>query len=123
VQASRERKSVGAENTFEHDLYAKDELERELLRIAEKVWERTKSSQVKAKTVTLKYKYNDFEQHTRSKTVESYFQSKDAFIVESKNLLTSEGGFTKGIRLLGLTLSNFIHDEPIKEAVQLVIDF
>jgi len=123
VQASRERKSVGAENTFEHDLYAKDELERELLRIAEKVWERTKSSQVKAKTVTLKYKYNDFEQHTRSKTIESYFQSKDAFIVESKNLLISEGGFTKGIRLLGLTLSNFIHDEPIKEAVQLVIDF
>jgi len=123
VQASRERKSVGAENTFEHDLYAEDELERELLRIAEKVWERTKASQVKAKTLTLKFKYNDFEQHTRSKTVESYFQSKDAFVSESKKLLTSEGGFIKGIRLLGLTLSNFIHEEPAKEAVQLVIDF
>lgn len=123
VQASRERKSVGAENTFEHDLYADEELERELMQIAEKVWERVHRSQVKAKTLTLKFKFNDFEQHTRSKTVDSYFHSKDLFMAESKILLTSEGSFDKGIRLLGLTLSNFIHDEPAKEAIQLVIEF
>jgi len=123
VQASRERKSVGAENTFENDLYSEEELERELLAIAEKVWGRISKAKLKAKTLTLKFKYNDFEQHTRSKTIDPYFQSKELFISESKNLLVSEGEFIKGIRLLGLTLSNFIHEEPTKEAVQLVLEF
>ena len=66
VQPSRERKSVGAENTFSTDLFLNEDLENELLKIAHKVWERAADSKVKAKTLTLKFKYADFEQHTRS---------------------------------------------------------
>lgn len=123
VEPSRERKSVGAEDTFATDIYRTEELETELLKIAEKVWERAKRSDVSAKTLTLKFKYADFEQHTRSKTLEPYYHSKDIFWDESKKLLLGEGGFAKGIRLLGLTLSNFIQDTPVQEAVQLVIEF
>jgi len=43
-------------------------------------------------------------------------------ITESKKLLKKGGGFSKGIRLLGLTVSNFMHDE-IAKPVQLVIEF
>ncbi len=124
VQPSRERKSVGAENTFLHDLFLEEELKKELLEIAEKVWDRASRANVRAKTLTLKFKYADFEQHSRSKTIEPYFASKESFIRESQKLMKLEGGFIKGIRLLGLTLSNFIHDEDEKnEAVQLVIEF
>lgn len=123
VQPSRERKSVGAENTFGKDIYESEDLEKELFRIAEKVWERTSQSDVKAKTLTLKYKYADFEQHTRSKTLETFFQTKETFWEESKKLLHSDEGFSKGIRLLGLTLSNFQHEEIVKDAVQLIIEF
>ncbi|WP_321346188.1 DNA polymerase IV [uncultured Draconibacterium sp.] len=123
VQPSRERKSVGAENTFSHDLFLDDELKKQLLIIAEKVWERADRSTIKAKTVTLKFKYADFEQHTRSKTIEPYINSKDKFITESLKLMKSEGGFVKGIRLLGLTLSNFLFKEDENDAVQLVIEF
>ena len=123
VQPSRERKSVGAENTFGSDIYEMEELESELHQIAEKVWERTSRSEVKAKTLTLKYKYADFEQHTRSKTLETFFQTKDVFWEESKKLLYADEGFSKGIRLLGLTLSNFQHEEIVRDAVQLVIEF
>ena len=123
VEPDRERKSVGAEDTFLQDIYLEEELENELLKIAEKVWDRATKDQVKAKTLTLKFKYADFEQHTRSKTIESYFQSKNGFLEESFNLLHVEGGFSKGIRLLGLTLSNFIQENTGKEAVQLVIEF
>ncbi|MCK3682932.1 DNA polymerase IV [Maribellus sp. YY47] len=123
VEPSRERKSVGAEDTFSTDLYREEELEAELLKIADKVWERASRSQVKAKTLTLKFKYADFEQHTRSKTLEPCYHSKSVFIDESKKLLRVEGGFTKGIRLLGLTLSNFITDDITPKAVQLVIEF
>jgi len=123
VQPSRERKSVGAENTFSHDLFRDDELETEMLRIADKVWERAERSEIKAKTLTLKFKYADFEQHTRSKTINGYFLSKNQFISESKKLIKAEGGFMKGIRLLGLTFSNFVKNETTDKPVQLVIDF
>lgn len=123
VQPSRERKSVGAENTFLQDLFQKEELEKEMLQIAEKVWERAGRSKVKAKTLTLKFKYADFEQHTRSKTIVNYFSSKEIFIAECKNLMKIDDGFIKGIRLLGLTLSNFIVENEEKKVVQLVIDF
>ncbi len=123
VQPSRERKSVGAENTFLQDLFLEDELKKELLIIAEKVWERAGRSDVKAKTVTLKFKYADFEQHTRSKTIEPYINTKERFITESLKLMRSEGGFIKGIRLLGLTLSNFLHEQEGEKGVQLVIEF
>lgn len=123
VQPSRERKSVGAENTFLNDLFQENDLETELLQIGEKVWERAVKMHVKAKTLTLKYKYADFEQHTRSITVEPCFISKQQFVQESLALLKHDEGFTKGIRLLGLTLSNFIGDEDKGKAVQLTIDF
>lgn len=123
VEPLRERKSVGAEDTFLTDLYLEEELEAELLKIAEKVWSRAQKDQINAKTLTFKFKYADFEQHTRSKTIEPYIQSKNIFLDESKKLLHADGGFVKGIRLLGLTLSNFIQEEPEKEAVQLVIEF
>ncbi len=123
VQPSRERKSVGAENTFLNDLFLENDLKKELLIIAEKVWERASRSDVKAKTVTLKFKYADFEQHTRGKTIEPYINTKERFITESLKLMKSEGGFSKGIRLLGLTLSNFLHEQEGEMGVQLVIEF
>jgi DNA polymerase-4 len=43
-------------------------------------------------------------------------------IAECKILLNSEGGFIKGIRLLGLTVSNFLQEE-VRKPVQLTIDF
>lgn len=123
VQPSRERKSVGGENTFLTDLYRDEDLLRELMKIAEKVWERALKSEVKAKTLTLKFKYADFEQHTRSKTIDGYFSTKDLFLEECRKLLKTDGGFSKGIRLLGLTLSNFIDESDKEVAVQLVIEF
>ncbi|MCA1760309.1 MAG: DNA polymerase IV, partial [Bacteroidales bacterium] len=71
--------------------------------------------------LTLKYKYADFEQHTRSKTISGWFSTKNELEAEAKGLLHSES-FTKGIRLLGLTFSNFQHEER-NEPVQLTIEF
>lgn len=122
VQPSRERKSVGAEQTFSSDLFYENELKDEMLKISDILWERIGKSKVKAKTLTLKFKYSDFEQHTRSKTISGFFSTKNELISESERLLKSEGGFSKGIRLLGLTVSNFLHDE-IQKPVQLVLEF
>ena len=122
VEPFQERKSVGAEETFIADLFYTADLEREMLQIADEVWRRTEKSEVKAKTLTLKFKYADFEQHTRSITIPGFFTSKSQLIAEGKKLLYKGGGFSKGIRLLGLTVSNFKQEE-ITKPVQLVIEF
>jgi DNA polymerase-4 len=122
VQPSRERKSVGAEQTFSADLFQNQELENEMLKIADILWKRAERSNVKAKTLTLKYKYADFEQHTRSSTLHEYYTSKEQLITESRRLLKARTGFEKGIRLLGLTLSNFAGVE-ISKPVQLTLNF
>ncbi len=121
VQPTRERKSVGAEQTFSSDLFRRNELEEQLIQIAEILWNRAQKAETKAKTLTLKYKYADFEQHTRSKTITGWVTSKKELIAGAKELLYSEP-FSKGIRLLGLTLSNF-HQEERKVPVQLTIEF
>ncbi len=121
VEPFHERKSVGAEQTFLTDLYKINELEEEMIKISDMLWERVLNAEVKAKTLTIKFKYADFEQHTRSKTISEWFSSKELLISETKILLHSIT-FIKGIRLLGLTVSNFINEES-REPVQLTIDF
>lgn len=121
VESTRERKSVGTEQTFLHDLFERAEMERELLQIADNLWDRYEHSGERAKTLTLKYKYSDFGQHTRSKTIPGWFTTKKELVNVAISLLSSED-FHKGIRLLGLTFSNFQH-ELKKVPVQLTIDF
>ncbi|MBT3384983.1 MAG: DNA polymerase IV [Prolixibacteraceae bacterium] len=122
VQPLRKRKSLGAEQTFINDIFFLEELESEMLKICAILWERIKNSKVKARTLTLKYKYSDFEQHTRRTTIPNYFSNKDNIVFESKLLLKTGGGFDKGIRLLGLTVSNFLDDKD-NFPVQLTLDF
>lgn len=127
VEPWRERKSIGAEETFATDLVYFNDLQNELLAVAATVWRRIEKSEVKAKTLTLKYKYADFEQHTRSITISGFFETKSQLENEGLKLMNREGGFEKGIRLLGLTVSNFQTEEaerePVAKPVQLVIDF
>ncbi len=124
VQPSREQKSAGAEQTFSTDLFYLHELEKELTTITDILWERIERSKLNARTLTLKFKYADFEQHTRSKTISGHFSTKNKVVSEWKILLTSGEPFSKGIRLLGLTLSNFQEEEIAKlKPVQLVIEF
>src|SRR5229473_6937230 len=68
VRANRVRKSVGAENTFSDDLFTFDAAQDALLPIIDKVWSHCESTGTRGRTVTLKVKYADFEQITRSRT-------------------------------------------------------
>ena len=68
VRANRIRKSVGAETTFPEDLHAFEAMRRELRPLAEKVWAMCERSGTRGRTVTLKVKYADFEQITRSRS-------------------------------------------------------
>lgn len=110
VIAKRVRKSVGAENTFHYDIDDEKELKKQFFIIAEDVWARVIKNKFKGYTVTLKIKYSDFKQITRSKTVDfPIIEYKDFIIIAEEllnNFLLSKGWKKRKIRLMGLTLSN-----------------
>ncbi len=107
VHANRTRKSLGAENTFMQDIFTPQEARAALKPIAEKVWRGSESARICGRTVTLKVKYTDFRQITRSRTAASVFETQAAFEEIAFSLLGPVFPTAKGVRLLGLSLSSF----------------
>ena len=70
VNPNRIRKSIGAEQTFSKDLTSESFILEKLAHISEDLENRMRKNLNKGKTVTLKIKYNDFSQETRSKTLD-----------------------------------------------------
>lgn len=122
VTPDRIRKSVGAENTFLSDLTDREEMNRQLYEIAEEVWKRTSKRNFYGRTITLKVKYADFEQITRSRTMRHFITDFSVFHDIGSELLENIDTSAKSIRLIGLSLSN-IYETERPESYQLEFDF
>ena len=105
VKPHRIPKSVGIERTFSSNLTSELFLEEKLKELAENLDKRLKKNKVAGKTLTLKIKYSDFIQQTRSKTGNLYLSNKDLILEEAKNLLYQEK-LLNSVRLIGISLSN-----------------
>jgi DNA polymerase-4 len=105
VRADRIRKSVGAENTFSVDLFTFEDARDALVPIIDKVWRFCESSGTRGRTVTLKIKYADFKQITRSHSVHGVIDGHTALEEICLALLKTQCPMTKGVRLLGISLS------------------
>jgi DNA polymerase-4 len=101
-----EAKSEGAENTFERDTRDPDELKRWLMDQAERVSRRLRAAKVKGRTVTLKLKYEDFKQITRSRTLSEQTSATETVFRTAAELLDEEPLRSK-VRLIGISVSNF----------------
>jgi DNA polymerase IV len=112
VEPNRPRKSIGAEDTFDVDIYERDTARSEITSLVAKVWNHCAATEVRARTVTLKVKYADFRQVTRSRTVPSPF--RDAADIEELSfaLLDSLFPLKRGIRLIGVTVSSLEDLKP-----------
>lgn len=113
VQVSRVRKSLGHEETFAVDILDREQLYDELRLIIKNVSEDLSERNLSGRTVTLKVKYADFSQITRSHSVEVHVHEEAELAeIAFKLLELTEAGKRK-IRLLGLSLSNLIVCEKI----------
>ena len=122
VNPDRIRKSVGSENTFDKDLETRIELEAGLLSLIEDVWRYCERTKGYGRTVNLKVKYLDFQLITRSKTALSPIMDKAFFEKISFDLLEQIQPLEKGVRLLGISLSNLeFADEMVGK--QLTLNF
>jgi len=108
VEANQETKSVSAEDTFPYDLINPTEMNHELEKLALTVSKRLQHYQLKGRTVTLKIKYSDFKQVTRSRSLTEPLNDADTIASTVKNLLGLTDLKDKKIRLLGINVSNFM---------------
>lgn len=107
VEPYRETKSVGAEDTFPFDLTESADMNDELDKIAKLVSQRLIRHDLKGKTVTLKVKFSDFRQITRSQTLADGTDERHVISTVAKDLLRAAGLNDDKVRLLGISVSNF----------------
>ena len=111
VKPNRTRKSVGREQTYSEDLLTDTGLYEALERIVDSTWARIEKNGVVGRTVTLKVKYADFRQITRSQSRDDYIGDKTLFRAMGREMLAQLLPVSTGVRLLGLTLSGLAESE------------
>lgn len=107
VRSDRERKSSGSETTFAVDLTEPEAIEAGVLGMADDVWSWCEKTGARGRTVTVKIKWADFQQSTRSRSLGAAVESRAGLHEASLALIRSVFPPPKGIRLVGVTLSNF----------------
>tara|TARA_R110002050_G_scaffold1244_5_gene8720 strand:+ start:1978 stop:3066 length:1089 start_codon:yes stop_codon:yes gene_type:complete len=119
VRSQRERKSLGKETTFAQDVLSIEDLTLTLNSLVEQILNSLAKQNMQARTLTLKVKYANFQQITRSHTVEHFLDITSALQLIPLLLTRTEVGL-KAVRLVGLSLSGF--EQPIPKQSQPQLD-
>ncbi len=119
VKTSRKRKSIGAELTFSEDVEDIGTMLLRLEKIAGSVEKRMNKIETYGKTLTIKVKYHDFKQITRSKTVKEALRSKEKLFQTAKELFSKDNVEKRPVRLLGIYLSNLSNNKVKNEFQQM----
>jgi DNA polymerase IV len=107
TRSSKKAESSGSETTFERDLTEPAEIEAGVQAMADDVWAWCAKASAFGRTVTVKIKFADFRQITRSRSFSAVITCHDHLRRASLDLVRSVFPPAKGIRLVGVTVSNF----------------
>jgi DNA polymerase-4 len=107
VVADGRRKSMGTETTFGRDLTSWDEVAAAVVPLFDSIWTSCVESDLVARTLTVKVKYADFRQITRSRSLAGGIATRTVMEELVRELLRPLFPPRQGVRLLGITLSNF----------------
>ena len=111
VKPNRDRKSIGTETTFVEDLLDLATIHQELADLARSLKQRIDRHGAQGRTLTLKVKYGNFQQITRSQTLLVPLHNDKAILNTAQTLLTKTEVGQRPIRLLGLSLSNLVSEK------------
>lgn len=127
VHPDRDEKSIGHEVTFERDVADPAAIDRELLRLADRVAERLRRGGWVARTVAVKLRFGDFETITRSQTLSEPTDVAQRLATAARGLYAASPIVGRGLRLIGVRAENLLptgtvarglwdDDEPWREA-------
>lgn len=123
VEPDRPRKSSGSEVTFQDDLHDPVAVECAVLEQASEVWDWCEKAQMYGASVTVKIKYADFRQLTRSRTLSHAVTRYEDLNAIALALTRSIYPLENGVRLVGVTVSHFPDEGEHEETGQLDFDF
>ena len=106
VKTNRPKKSIGIETTFQQDLSGSAVILKQLQILLKNALEKTAAKRLSPRTLTIKIKYQNFQQITRSRTLTSPIQHGKAANYLLKELITTTDVNHRKVRLLGVTLSS-----------------
>ncbi|BCA85251.1 DNA polymerase IV [Enterococcus saigonensis] len=106
VCVTRERKSVGKEHTYGNPLATEEAVLSQLRQLSENVADSLKRVGKHGKTIVLKVRYTGYETVTKRKTFPTYLADKHTIFSQASLIWEEVGGIEKGIRLLGVTVTN-----------------
>lgn len=121
VNPHRIRKSIGAERSFFEDLTGNKRITDELHNIASILHHRIQEQQRPGYTLTLKIKYANYQQVTRSYTAKEPLTQSEEIFEWGRRLLSTHLDEQQAVRLLGLTLSNLVDVDALPR--QLTLEF
>jgi DNA polymerase IV len=98
---------LGSETTFPEDRTDPVQIEASVIAIANDVWAWCEKTNSRGRTVTVKIKWANFQISTRSRSMEMTIQTREKLHQVALDLIRSVFPPPKGVRLVGVTLSNF----------------
>jgi DNA polymerase IV len=121
VNPNRICKSIGAETSFDPDLEDREIIEQKLKAIAQEVQQRIERNGARGRTITLKVKFADYHQISRSRTMPECIVGDTQILGIAQELLRGVELEAQKVRLLGITLSNLDSetDEPSHKQLEL----
>ncbi len=105
VVVDYERKSMGCEHTFVHDINKDVDVTLALDKTVQELIRRLEKYDFEGRTLTLKVKFHDFKQITRSITQDRFLRTRDEILPLARQLLSQVDYSEHPIRLLGLSVS------------------
>jgi DNA polymerase-4 len=106
-------RSMGAEETFGHDVADRDVISRELLRLAARVTARMRRARVAGRTVALRVRYADFTTITRSRTLSDPTDVTGEVHAEAVRLFDALKQRRLRVRLVGVRVEGLL---PLERA-------
>ncbi|MBP2966919.1 hypothetical protein J8385_20325, partial [Acinetobacter baumannii] len=106
VEPNRDRKSIGRENTFSKPLVVENQVVIELRELAKDVEKSLKRAQLHGQTIVLKVRDKEYETFTKRITVTDYIDDNETIYFYAKQIWDGFDFLERGIRLLGITVTN-----------------
>ena len=127
VHNERRRKSIGAERTYFEDSDDAGELHSRLDEVLDRLWGRIDAAAAGWRTVTVKIKFFDFDQITRSRSTSDFVSDKEELRRTAHELLRTPESPRRPVRLLGVSVSNLRlpgdRDAVDQNSAQLILPF
>lgn len=115
VKNQRQRKSIGKERTFSSILMTQEELYRVMKELTEEVDQVVERHQLSYKTVAIKFRYKDFTTHSKQAPFVGWGERRWQLYRIAKGLMDEMIDVSRGIRLLGVTVSDLTHEKEETE--------